>query len=99
MYCPHCNSFMIRDLGKDSSVFSITDHPYPYTKYDTSKQTKSKTSYIQKINKLICVRCGETFFEEIRLGTDMGGDSKFYYQVYKQGQYKYKDFSRPLVTY
>lgn len=99
MICPHCNKTIVRDLGRHSTAFGLNDYPYPYKKLDTSKKTKSSRTYVQSIEKIICCLCGEIFFSEIRLGSDMGGDNKYYHQIYKQGQYKFRDFSNPIVEH
>jgi hypothetical protein len=47
---------------------------------------------------VICGVCGDFFYEGTRHGSDMDGDNQYYFQVYKYGQYKYRDFSTPVIV-
>ena len=77
--CPYC--------GEKSSV-SMNDHPYPYHRFDKDG------SPVQFIQKRMC-ECGNHYFYEERIGSEIGGQHKnnMYAQVYKQGWYVFKDLS------
>jgi hypothetical protein len=76
--CPYC--------GSEKNT-SITEHPYPYTRYESQKKDAVVVQYIQKF---VCT-CGKEFFHEKRLGTDMGLGKVYYFQNYKYGLYQFRD--------
>lgn len=80
--CPYCNQLIIRG----NTAFAVTEHPYPYR------------TPVQSIDKVICGLCGEYHFEEVRHGSTINADNKYYHQIYKQGHYQLRDLSTPLTS-
>jgi hypothetical protein len=82
MICPYCGSNNLDEL--------IYEHPYPYRRYNKDGTVN------QYIEKRKC-DCGEHFFYEERIGSEIGGHKNWsYIQVYKQGWYQFGFLGNPL---
>jgi hypothetical protein len=85
--CPYCQSRQFSEM---------IVHPYPYKRGPLKYPLRPTPDFVQLIRKFMC-RCGNHFYFDVRLGSDMGlGTDIYYTQVFRQGWYQFRDISSPI---